>query len=122
MARPSRAAYFQPPLGGEDDSPYARRKSCKEKQSLSLRMREDMPPGDATHLPLHKGAFCFVPPLCKGRWHGGAVAEGLYNKLLSLQRNPPNETKVFIGWYFIEVQILRKSRSAPFQNPLRLHQ
>ena len=44
MARPSRAAYFQPPLGGEDDSPYARRKSCKEKQSLSLRMREDMPP------------------------------------------------------------------------------
>ena len=19
-------------------------------------------------LPLHKGAFCFVPPLCKGRW------------------------------------------------------
>ena len=61
------------------------------------------------------------PPLCKGRWHGGAVTEGLYDKLPSPQRNPPNENKVFIGWYFIEVQTPRKSHAALFQSPLRSH-
>ena len=31
-------------------------------------------------LPCTRGPFYPKPPLCKGRWHGAAVAEGLYKK------------------------------------------